>query len=168
MLAVANGYLNWGNAQPEPERFYWDAYDGTVSDAQEVGMEVMLQLGTWRSPPGWIFERYPDSYFQTPLAGADELTLVQYDPQLDIPSLVSLAHPQVLEAAERFARTIAARYRGRETVRGYIIGEESGLCGVWPFLNYYGIDFSPAMARAYHEHLERRFGTVENLNAECG
>ena len=168
LTAVARGWLNWGSVHVAPDRIRWDAYDLLVDDTEQAGLEVMLTLGTWRMPPAWLFEEYPDCYMHTPLGGGDELTKTVHDPDLDFPALASVAHPAVLKGSVEFARKTARRFRDRDGVRGYIIADEIGLCNVWPMVNYYGIDFSPAMRDAYHRHLKRKFGSIDKLNAAWG
>jgi len=168
LFAMARGWLNWAAVHPEPALTRWDSYDQTVDNAEEIGLDIMLALGTWRMPPAWLFEKYPDCYLHTPLGGGDELTQNIHDPDLDYPALASVAHPAVLKGSVDFARETARRFRDRTGVRGYIIGDEIGLCNVWPLINYYGIDFSPAMRDAYHRHLKEKFGSVDTLNEAWG
>jgi hypothetical protein len=164
MLPLAGGWLGWANINVAPDSDKWQAYDSAVSDTEKADLQVLLQVNTWNSTPEWLLEAHPDAYMETPLAGADELTKVIRDEKLDTPTWPSLAHPVVRRAACGFVGRMAARYRDRQAVRGYIIGEELGLSGIWPFATYYGIDFSPAMRDAYHERLKKKYSTIEKVN----
>jgi len=165
MLPVSGGWMDWAEVQVAPDRFKWDPYDFAVADAESAGLDVYLEIFPWKNPPAWLFERHPDMYMQTPLAGADELTKVIRDPKADTNTFPTLAHPQMGAAVEEYVRAIALRFKDRKHVRGYIIGEELGLSGIWPAQSFYGIDFSPAMRDAYHAHLRARFKTIDALNA---
>lgn len=164
-LPLAGGWLGWGHINDAPGSYDWRSYDSAVSDTEKAELQVFLEVSTWNSTPGWLLDAHPDAYMQTPLRGADELTKVIRDDKLDTPTWPSLAHPVVRRAASEFVRRLAERYRDRRAVRGYIIGEELGLSGIWPLATYYGIDCSPAMRNAYHERLKKKYATIERLNA---
>lgn len=163
-MPVAGGYFDWGLIQPTPDTWRWEPYDASVEDSEEAGLDVYLEIFTYRGLPQWLYDKYPDAYMMTPLGGSDTLTPVKRDDKLDLNAFPSLAHPGFSAAAESYARTIAKRYRDRKRVRGYLIAEELGLPGIWPYLNYYGIDFSPAVRDAYHARLKQKFSTIDALN----
>lgn len=165
MLPIAGGWTDWAEVEPKPGEFKWDPYDFAVADAEAAGLDIYPEIFPWKTPPAWLFERNPDMYMQTPLAGGDELTKVIRDPKLDTNTFPTLAHPQLIAAAEKYVGALASRYKDRKRVRGYIIGEELGLSGIWPPTTFYGIDFSPAMRDAYHAHLKKKFKTISALNA---
>lgn len=164
MLPVAGGWFDWAEVQIAPDQYKWDAYDFAVADSESAGLDVYLEIFAWKNPPKWLYDRNPDMYMQTPLAAADELTKVIRDQKADTNTFPTLAHPKLVEAAEEYVATIATRFKDRKNVRGYIIGEELGLSGIWPATSFYGIDFSPAMRDAYHTHLRAKFKTIEALN----
>jgi hypothetical protein len=164
MLPLAGGWLGWANINDAPNSYKWQAYDSAVADTEQADLQVLLEVTTWNSTPEWLLESHSDAYMQTPLWGSDELTKVIRDEKLDTPTWPSLAHPVVRDAACDFVRRLAMRYRDRKAVRGYIIGEELGLSGIWPQATYYGIDFSPAMRDAYHEHLKKKYVKIKKLN----
>ena len=164
VLPLAGGWLAWSHIQPEPDRFDWGAYDSAVADTESAGLTVLLEVFTWDQVPAWLLAAHPDAYMQTPLSGADQLSRVIRDDKLDTPTWSSIAHPALRTAACEYVRRLAQRYRKRTCVKGYIIGEEKGLSGIWPPGTYYGIDFSPAMCDAYHHRLRAKYQTIDQLN----
>jgi hypothetical protein len=168
MIPSAGGYLVWGYIQPNPEEYNWAPYDTVVEDAEAAGLDAYLEIMTWKEPPAWLYEKNPDIYMQTPLGGQDKLTKVIRDTKLDTYTFPSVAHPALIEATEKYVREIARRYKDKKNVRGYIIAEEFGLCAIWPATNYYGIDFSPAMADAFHARLKDKYKTIEAANKAWG
>ena len=51
--------LSWADAEPARGQYRFDALDRAMDLAGRAGLGVILRLDT-ASPPGWLFERYPD------------------------------------------------------------------------------------------------------------
>mgnify|MGYP005852119055 CR=1 FL=1 len=168
MLAVADGYTSWDFVHAKPGRPDWTAYDHFVADADAAGLDTYLQVLNWRNPPPWFWQQHPDAYMMTPLGGGDELSAVKRDDAHDIPAFPTIVHPAYRKLLEHFARDLARRYKDHPRVRGYFIGEELGLNNIWPPANYYGLDFSPHMIKAFQAHLRGKYRTVAALNKAWG
>lgn len=147
---VTVGVFAWARLEPRPGEYDFAWLDRVMELLHEHGVHVDLATAT-ASPPPWLAQRHPESLPVT----ADGVTLWPGARQQYCPSSTAYR-----EAAAALVRRLAERYRAHPAL------------AMWHCNNEYGCHvaqcFCPISAAAFREWLQRRYGTVEALNAAWG
>jgi len=144
------GVFSWAKLEPEPGRFEFGWLDTVLDKLHSGGIRVILATAT-ASPPAWLARLHPESLPVT----ADGVRLGFGSRQQYSPS--SRAYR---EHAERLVRQLAARYGAHPALEAWHINNEYG-CHV-------SESFDEESVTAFRAWLERRYGTVDELNRAWG
>lgn len=140
----------WGVLEPADGVFEFDWYADVLDRVHAAGLRFVLCTPTY-TPPRWMLRDYPDT------VRIDKDSLPFHHGSRGHASYTSANY---LRMAERIAEKMAERFGRHPGLLAWQIDNEVS-CHV-------DGDFSPATATAWHEWLERRFGTIEELNLRWG
>jgi beta-galactosidase len=147
---VSVGIFSWALLEPEPGRYEFGWLDRVMDLLHEGGVRVDLATAT-ASPPPWFSRAHPDSLPVT----FDGRRMWPGGRQAYCPS-----SPAYREAAAAMAQAMAERYR------------EHPALAMWHVNNEYGchVDrcFCDVSAAAFRRWLQRRYGSLDALNAAWG
>lgn len=144
------GVFSWARLEPRDGEFDFAWLDDLMDLLDSHGIRVDLATAT-ASPPVWLARKHPEMLPVT----ADGVRLGVGSRQHYNPS--SSAYRR---HAARLVRELAARYGTHPALEAWHINNEYG-CHV-------SRDYSEESAAAFRVWLERRYGTVEALNAAWG
>ena len=148
---VRIGEFAWSRIEPAPGRIELDWLERAADTLGAAGLRVVLGTPT-ACPPKWLVDAMPD------MVALDETgrprgfgSRRHYD----------FSHSGFLEQARRITRIVAGRLGRHEAV------------AAWQTDNEYGChdtvrSFSPAALKGFRAWLERRYGTIDALNAAWG
>ncbi|WP_349259813.1 beta-galactosidase [Jatrophihabitans sp.] len=147
---VSLGIFSWSLLEPEEGRYELGLLERVIALLDEGGIKVDLATGT-ASPPPWFHTTYPHTLPVDRIGVRRSFGARQaYCPSA----------PEYRRAAAALAGTIAARFADHPAVVMWHINNEYG-CHNWHC-------FCDVSAAAYREWLERRYGTLDDLNAAWG
>jgi beta-galactosidase len=138
----------WSTWEPEDGRFQLDWLEPVLDAAHERGIGVILGTPTY-AVPMWLARRYPEIAAET-LSGHR----VGWGARQE----VNFAHAAYRFHAERVIRQVTGRYRDHPAVIGYQVDNEPGL----------RLIYNADVFGKFTDWLRRRYGTVDQLNAEWG
>jgi beta-galactosidase GanA len=147
---VSLAIFSWAKIQPSEGEFEWGWLDRIMDLLHEGGIQVNLATAT-ASPPPWATQKYPE------MLPRDENGAV-YGPgsrQHYAPT-----SPAYRRLAAELVSAIASRYAKHPAVVMWHVNNEYG-CHV----NY---DYSDNARNAFQEWLQRKYRTIEALNAVWG
>jgi beta-galactosidase len=147
---VSLGIFSWAKLEPQPGQYDFAWLDRLMDLLHAGGVQVCLATAT-ASPPPWLAKLHPESLPVT----AEGVTLWPGGRQQYCPS-----SPAYREAAGNLVRLLAERYRDHPALALWHIGNEYA-CHVPEC-------FCDESARDFRRWLERRYGTLEALNAAWG
>jgi len=137
------GVFSWSSLEPEEGRFEFGWLDRAIELLHEHGIGVILATPT-ASPPPWFSVAHPEGLPVT----ADGVRLLHGSRDTYNP-----ASPAYRAAAVRIATALAERY-----------GTHPALVA-WHLHNEYGtVGFGPEVDREFRGWLERRYGSLAELN----
>ena len=140
---VTIGVFSWAMLEPREGEFDTAWLDDILALLTDAGIGFFLATPT-ASPPPWFTVAHPDA-----LPIRADGTPVLHGSR----DTYAISAPAYRDAARRVARFLGERY-----------GTHTGLRG-WHIHNEYGtIDHGPHAARAFREWLQRKYGSLENLN----
>ena len=140
---VRLGEFAWSRMEPAEGRFDFAWLDRAIAAAQARGFMVVLGTPT-AAPPAWLTQRYPDTL------RVDETGVRDHHGGRRQFSFASARYRQF---ARRIAVELARRYGHHPAVVGWQIDNEIG-----------PPSFDPEAVAAWHAFLERRYGTIGELN----
>lgn len=142
---VSLGIFSWSSLEPAEGAYETGWLEEVVDLLTEAGIGFFLATPT-ASPPPWFTLAHPEAMPVTPQGV--RLTHGSRD-------TYAISAPAYREASRRIARMLAERF-----------GDHPGLRG-WHLHNEYGtLDFGPEAARAFRVWLQRRYGSLEELNQQ--
>jgi beta-galactosidase len=142
------GEFAWAFLEPAEGRFEFAWLDRAIELAARNGLKVILCTPT-PCPPAWLGEKHPEIY----LVGVDGRRR-----EHGTRANGSLSNDVFLEATERIVTALARRYGKDSRVWGWQIDNEpEGRA-----------DTSPSARRKFQGWLERKYGTIEKMNAAWG
>ncbi|CCQ44447.1 beta-galactosidase bgaB [Pseudarthrobacter siccitolerans] len=147
---VSLGIFSWAKIQPAEGEFEWGWLDRILELLHGGGIQVNLATAT-ASPPPWASQKYPE------MLPCDENGVV-YGPgsrQHYAPS-----SPIYRRLAAELVHKLAARYANHPAVVMWHVNNEYG-CHV----NY---DYSDNARDAFQRWLQKKYGTIDALNAAWG
>lgn len=144
---VSVGIESWSRLEPRPGEYDVGWLDRVLDLLHAHGVKADLATAT-ATPPPWLGRLHPESLPVT----ADGVTLWPGGRQQYCPSSVAYR-----ERASALVRHVAERYRAHPAL------------ALWHVNNEYGCHvahcYCDASAVAFRAWLERRYGTIERLNA---
>jgi beta-galactosidase len=158
LTIVRSGELiaSWEWIEPRPGQFDWSWLDRLFELSRQYGMRMLVGTGAG-SPPVWLAEKYPD----VPIVSRDG---VQY-PTATMWGWACLDHPGYLEEAERYLRTLVARYKDHPALFGWQVHNEIG----HPALKREGAGlpvycYCQHTAARFRQWLQQRYPDIEALS----
>lgn len=141
---VRMGEFAWAIYEPTPGKFDFSLMDHAIEVANRHGVHVVLGTPTASVPP-WLYQMHPDV-----LTGNDN-GLFSYGGRKGY----NTSSPNYLEASARIVTALAEHYGRNPGVIGWQLDNEPG----FPFQAY-----DPVTERAFQAWLEKRYGTLAELN----
>lgn len=141
---VRMGEFAWAIYEPSPGKFEFSWMDNAIEVANRHGVDVVLSTPTASVPP-WLYQLHPDV-----LTGND-LGPYTYGGRKGY----CTSSPNYLEACARIVAALAEHYGRHPGVIGWQLDNEPG----YPFQAY-----DPVSQRAFQLWLQKRYGTLEELN----
>lgn len=140
---VRVGEFAWSRMEPEEGRFDFDWLDRAIAMAVQRGFAVVIGTPS-AAPPAWLTQRYPDT-----LRVDENGVRAQHGGRRHF----SFASKRYRDFSRRIAAEMAKRYGGNLAVIGWQIDNEVG-----------PPSWDPESIAAWHAFLERRYGTIDELN----
>jgi beta-galactosidase len=138
----------WGFLEPADGKFDFAWLDRAVDLASKAGLKVILCTPT-PCPPAWMGEKYPEIY----LVGGEGRRR-----EHGTRANGSLANDVFVRYSRRIVEELGRRYGKDPRVWGWQLDNEPGAPA----------DYSPSARGKFQAWLERKYGTVESLNAAWG
>jgi beta-galactosidase len=142
--ATRMGEFAWAVFEPTPGKYEFAWMDKAIKIARQHGVEVILATPTASVPP-WLYELHPDV-----LTGND-LGLYTYGGRKGY----CVSSQNYLDACSHIVTALAEHYGHNPGVIGWQLDNEPG----YPFQSY-----DPVSEKAFQAWLEKRYGTLDNLN----
>ncbi len=137
----------WALLEPEDGKFEFAWLDRALAILQAHGISAVL--GTpGSSPPAWLIHAHPDL-----LRVRDDGVRIPYGNRHHFDP----SHPLYWEYTRRIVTQMAEHYAQHPAVIGWQINNEFG-----------DRSYSPENRRAFHKWLQKRYGSLEALNAAWG
>lgn len=150
LSVVRMGEFAWSIFEPEEGRYDFALFDRALAAADKAGIKVILGTPT-ATPPAWLTSRHPE------VLNAD----AQGHPyQHGQRRHYNYSSPVYLEYCARITRAMADHFGRHPAVIGWQIDNELN-CEIDVF-------YSTADHDAFRAWLQRRYGTLEELNAAWG
>lgn len=148
MIRIAE--FAWTVLEPEDGRYCWEWLDRAIEEAGAHGLRVVLCTPT-ACPPVWLAEKCPDI-----LPVNKEGRTIGFGARQHR----SYHSEAYLQHALRIVRLMAQRYGQHPNVVAWQLDNEFG--GETKY------DFGKPARQAFHAYLERKYGTIEQLNRRWG
>jgi beta-galactosidase len=147
---VSLAIFAWARLEPQPGQYDFGWLDRIMDLLHQHGVKVDLATAT-ASPPPWLAKLHPDSLPIT----REGVRLWPGSRQQYCPS-----SPAYRQAAQALVRRLAERYRDHPALALWHIGNE--------YACHVSACYCDESARAFHDWLIRRYGTLEALNDSWG
>jgi len=147
---VRIGEFCWSRMQRSNGQFTLDWVARCVELFDRYGIKTILCTPT-ATPPVWLVDRYPDLSPITPDGRKGLFGGRRH---------YSVFHEDYREHCREIAWALAARFGDHPAIVGWQLDNEVG--------SYSTIDCSPPARAAFHRWLERKYGTVDELNRRWG
>jgi beta-galactosidase len=147
---VRLGEFAWSAIEPDEGAVSFDFFARVLDRLHAAGLDVVFCTPT-PTPPIWLTHGHPERCF----VDAEGRTMMHGARQH-----ASYEHPEVRAACLRVVEALAAALGRHPAIIAWQIDNE--------FKCHVGEDFSAAAVEHWHRWLERRFGTIDALNAAWG
>ncbi|GGL82649.1 beta-galactosidase [Deinococcus aerolatus] len=141
----------WSRMEPRPGEYDWSWLDTAIDAYHAAGMRVVLCTPT-ATPPAWLIRAHPE------ILPVDAQGRVR---EFGARRHYDFASPVYREHSQRITRAMAERYGGHPAVAGWQTDNEFGCHNT-------SRSYGGASAAAFPGWLERRYGTLDALNAAWG
>jgi beta-galactosidase len=148
-------WVDWATVEPQRGQYRFDALDQMLTLAEEAGLKVILQLYA-EAAPEWLGARYPDASFVS-----EQGTRIgsQAAPGY------CLDHPGVRADHAAFVNAVVARAARHASLFAIDLWSEPHIVNwVW-FNTPVEFCYCPHTQRRFREWLQRRYGTLDAVNA---
>jgi beta-galactosidase len=140
---VRVGEFAWSTMEPTEGQYNFGWLDRAIADAAKHHICVVLGTPT-AAPPAWLTQKYPET-----LRVDENGRRAEHGNRQQF----SFADKKYRELAHDIAERMAVRYGHNPNVVG------------WQLDNEYAVpDFSPEAKEQFHAWLQKKYGTIDNLN----
>lgn len=148
---VRIGEFAWSRIEPSPGKFTWEWLDTSIDILGKAGLKIILGTPT-ATPPRWMVDLYPDMLAVNANGHPRKFGSRRH---------YCFSHIGYLTESRRICEIIAQRYGENEHIKA------------WQTDNEYGchdtiLSYSPAARNAFQDWLQKKYGTITNLNASWG
>ncbi len=150
-------WVEWSTAEPRPGEFHFEQLELLLSLADEVGLKVIVQVYA-DSAPDWVGRKFPDGRF---VAQNGDVIPSQAAPGF------CFDHPGVRQAVLDFYRQAAERARRSPAFYGWDLWSEPHVINlaILDYIPNAEFCYCPSSLRRFREWLERKYGSLDALNA---
>jgi beta-galactosidase len=141
---VRMGEFAWAIFEPAPGKFAFEWMDQALEIARHHEISAVLATPTASVPP-WLYQLHPD------VLSGNEIGPYTYGGRKGY----NTNSPNYLEASARITTALAERYGHHPAVIGWQLDNEPG---------HPPTTFDPVSERAFQAWLEKRYGTLDELN----
>lgn len=158
-LTMVRIWLPWTQVNPRPGQWEWREIDGILDAAARRGLKVLVQLMP-DGVPFWFKDEHPEALLR------DERGNILYPiahPGMGVGGVPGLNfdEPIAQQALSEFFTRTVERYREHPAVDSWDVWNE-----LWPFMGAPRAAFhSAATVEKWRQWLQKRYGTIEALNA---
>lgn len=152
MTVLRLGESAWGALEPQKNAYAFDWLRRALDDMEGRGLRAILGTNSYIAPM-WLHVEHPDMAMRTE-SGAPIHPMFR--------KAASLCHPGYREASGRFLAAMGHAFRDHPAVIGWQLDNEIDADAVLR------PDYNPHAERAWTAWLQRRFGSVEAMNASLG
>jgi beta-galactosidase len=154
---TVRAWIDWASGEPQPGKYDFETLDILLELAEEEGLRLVLQVYMDSAPP-WVGEKYPDSLF---VSSNGQAIKPETSPGY------CRDHAGVRSADNAFYATLAARARRSPAFAGWDLWSEPHVIN-WAnptWIPNPEFCFCPNTLRRYRGWLQKKYGSLENLNA---
>lgn len=147
---VRIGEFAWADMEPEPDKIDFSFFEEVMDQLHQLGMPVILGTPT-ATPPVWLTHEHPERCLHNSTGQA----MVHGGRQH-----LAVDDPYVRERCEKIVSAMAKCFGEHPALLAWQVDNE--------FKCDTDTDFSPSALREWPIWLEKKYGTVANLNAAWG
>lgn len=154
---TVRAWIDWASGQPTESSYSFETLDVLLELAEEEGLKLVLQV-YMDSAPQWVGEKYPDSFF---VSSNGQAIKPETSPGY------CRDHPGVRTADNAFYAALAQRARRSPAFIGWDLWSEPHVIN-WAnptWIPNPEFCFCPNTLRRYRGWLQKKYGSIENLNA---
>ncbi len=140
----------WSNLEPEEGKYDFAWLDTCVNLAAKYGLKVIMCTPT-PTPPAWLTAKHPEIRVVN-----EEGRAVHHGTRLH----ANGAHPVYQRYIEKLLLNMAARYGNHPAIWGWQLDNEPHFASLY--------DYSDFAQAGFRKWLEKKYGTISNLNAAWG
>ncbi len=146
---VRMGEFAWSALEPHEGELDFSWMDEAVALLDAHGIKTIMCTPS-RTPPPWVFHRYPG------VCNVDaDGHIVNYGRRYTI----GLSHSEFIQLSQRIDRAVVEHFAGNDAIIGWQVDNEVGG----------GNDcYCERCRRRFHRYLEKKYGSIEALNAAWG
>ncbi|PTX99085.1 beta-galactosidase [Opitutus sp. ER46] len=137
------GEFAWSSMEPEEGRYTLDWVERAINAAARHNIVVVLGTPS-DAPPAWLTSKYPETL---------RVTEAGVQIRHGFRRQFNYTSPKYLELSRRIAEELARRFGHHPNVIGWQIGNE-----------YTEDSFDPHSRQLWHQWLQRKYGTLDQLN----
>ena len=146
---VRMGEFAWSKLEPQEGQYDFAWLDRAVELLGAHGIKTMMCTCS-RTPPPWVFKKYP---------GINNVRADRHASNYGYRYTICHNNPTFNMLAQRIDRAVIEHYAGNPNVVAWHIDNEIGSGNTC---------YCDICKQRFHEYLEKKYGTVENLNEKWG
>lgn len=143
--AIRVGHLCWDSFEPEDGTYTFEWFDEIMELLYEAGFKVFLDISIHPAPI-WVHQKCPGVNI-TSRSGTEQASLHRY--------MEDMADPEYQHYAFRFAEIFIERYKNHPALYAFSMCNEIGSGRM---------SFSEYSRKRFIDWLEKRYGTIDELN----
>ena len=146
---VRMGEFAWSALEPHEGELDFTWMDEAVALLDAHGIKTIMCTPS-RTPPPWVFDRYP---------GVRNVNANGHTVNYGMRYTIGLSHSEFIQLSQRIDRAVIEHFAGNDAIVGWQVDNEVGG----------GNDcYCERCRRRFHRYLEKKYGSIEALNAAWG
>jgi beta-galactosidase len=146
---VRMGEFAWSALEPHEGTLDFDWMDRVVALLDAHGIKTTMCTPS-RTPPSWVFDRYP---------GMRNVSADGHTVKTGRRYTIGLSHSEFVQLSQGIDRAVIEHFCGNDAIAGWQVDNEVGG----------GNDcYCERCRRRFHHYLEKKYGSIEALNAAWG